>query len=190
MASHFVHLLDLLLHDSNRLVEPGRIGTHPLDFNGCNPLARVLRWLAQRFEMPRPHQERQVIIWPAENPCRLLHAQARRPRLSVDGCVSFHWSVSTQVPVLLRFAPTVASYCCNANRMRSSNARAAAESFRSSPDLASSHNIFSSLVYITGSGRTQTLPLPVSNLPANTDSNFAPASVPSASFSPPSPIGS
>jgi hypothetical protein len=53
----FVHLLNLLFHDANGLVEPDRVLAHPLDFNRRKPFAGVLCWLAQRLEMPRPHQE-------------------------------------------------------------------------------------------------------------------------------------
>jgi hypothetical protein len=62
-----IHFMNLLFHDANGFVEPVGIATHPLDFNGGKPFAGVLRGLAQRLEMCGPHQERQVIIRPAEN---------------------------------------------------------------------------------------------------------------------------
>jgi hypothetical protein len=48
----YVHLLNLLFHDANGLVEPVRAATHPLDFDCRKPLAGVLLGLAQRLEMP------------------------------------------------------------------------------------------------------------------------------------------
>jgi len=57
-----VHLLNLLFHDANGLVQPLRVTTHPLDFHGRKPFARILLRLAQRLEMSGPQQERHVII--------------------------------------------------------------------------------------------------------------------------------
>lgn len=74
-----VHLLNLFFDNANRLVQPVLVLTHPFDLDGSEPLSSVLRRLAQRLEMSGPHQERQVIIRPAENSRRLFHAHARRP---------------------------------------------------------------------------------------------------------------
>jgi len=87
-----VHFLNLLFHNTNGLVKPVRVLTHPLDLDSRKPLAGVLRGLAQRLEMPGPHQKRQVIIRPAENCGRDLHADARRP-IALNLVVRSHISV-------------------------------------------------------------------------------------------------
>ena len=94
----FVHFLNLLFNDANRLIQPLRVATHPLDFHRRKPFAGVRCWLAQRLEMPGPHQKRQVIIRPPENARRRLHAHARRSRPSVQCCFPFHTNLSVRDP--------------------------------------------------------------------------------------------
>jgi len=91
-----VHFLNLLFHDANSLVQPVRILAHPLDFNRRKPLTGVLGRLAQRLEMPSPYQERQVVIRPAENRRRRLHAHARRPN-AIKLFVRNHIQVSSNI---------------------------------------------------------------------------------------------
>jgi hypothetical protein len=43
----FVHLLNLLFHNANRLIQPVRVAAHPLDLNARKQLAGVLRGLAK-----------------------------------------------------------------------------------------------------------------------------------------------
>jgi hypothetical protein len=46
-----VHLLNLLFHDANGLVQPVRVAAHPLDLEGRKQFPGVLHWLAKRLEV-------------------------------------------------------------------------------------------------------------------------------------------
>ena len=71
------------VHDPNRLVQPGRVTAQPLQFHHRIPLARVLRRLAQRLQMPGPRQQRHEVGRPAKEPRRRFRVHTRRPGLAV-----------------------------------------------------------------------------------------------------------